>query len=179
LLADVVIINKVKSAEPENVCKIVENVKKVNPNAKIIKARTSIQIDKPEVIKRKSVLVVEDGPTLTHGGLAYGAGAVAAKNLKAKLIDPRKYAVGSIKKAYETYRHLGPVVPALGYTSQQIQELERTINSVPCDAIVLATPVDLNRFMQISKPVARVSYEIEEIGKPDLTTVLKKFVKKL
>ncbi|PIV67772.1 MAG: GTPase, partial [Euryarchaeota archaeon CG01_land_8_20_14_3_00_38_12] len=178
-MADVVIINKMDSAKLENVEVVKNNIKNRNPNAKIIEANSPVTVDKPEIIKNKNVLVVEDGPTLTHGDMEYGAGFIAAQKFNAKIIDPRKYAVGSIKKTYEKYSHLEKILPAMGYGKKQIKELETTINKAECDAVVIGTPIDLGRVLSINKPHVRVKYELEERGKPDLEDVLKGFLKKM
>ena len=178
--ADVIIINKVETAYPENVQTIRENVEKINPNAIVIEAASPIFVDKPELIKGKRVLVVEDGPTLTHGGMKYGAGYVAAKKFGAReIVDPRPYAVGSIVETYEKYKHLGAILPAMGYGKRQIKELEETINRADADVVVIGTPIDLRRVLNINKPAVRVRYELEEIGQPKLYDILKDFVEKL
>ncbi len=163
-LADVIIINKVDSARKEDVELVINNVTSINKTALIMKANSVIATDKPEQIKGKSVLVVEDGPTLTHGGMAFGAGVLAAKKYGAKeIIDPRPYAVGSISKVYEDFKHLGAVLPAMGYSDIQMKELEMTINAVDCDAVIAGTPIDLGRLLKLNKPIVRVRYRIEEI----------------
>jgi len=177
--ADVIIINKVETAYPENVQTIRENVEKVNPNAIVIEAASPIFVDRPELIRGKRVLVVEDGPTLTHGGMKYGAGYVAAKKFGAReIVDPRPYAVGSIVETYEKYKHLGAILPAMGYGKRQIKELEETINRADADVVVIGTPIDLRRVLNINKPAVRVRYELEEIGQPKLYDILKDFVEK-
>jgi len=177
--ADVIIINKVETAYPENVQKVRENIEKVNPNAIVIEAASPIFVDKPELIKDKRVLVVEDGPTLTHGGMKYGAGYVAAKKFGAKeIIDPRPYAVGSIVETYRKYPHLDVILPAMGYGKKQIKELEETINRADADVVVIGTPIDLRRILNINKPAVRVRYELEEIGQPKLYDILKDFAEK-
>ncbi len=177
--ADVLIINKVDSAGLENIEEVRANIKEANPKAVIIEAASPIFLDKPELIKDKEVLVIEDGPTLTHGGMTYGAGIVAAEKFGAKeIIDPRPYAVGSLKEIYRKYTHIGALLPAMGYSKKQINELQRIINSVKCDSVIIATPIDLRRVLKINKPSVRVRYELQEIGKPDLKEVLKEFIKK-
>jgi len=172
-MADVVIINKVDTAEAANVKTVLENVTAANPDATIIKAASPITVDNPELVKGKKVLVIEDGPTLTHGKMAYGAGTIAAKRLHAgELLDPRPYAVGSIKATFKKYQHLGPLLPAMGYGKQQTGELQETINTTPCDVIVIGTPVDLRRVLNMDKPAVRVTYELQELGKPDLEDIL-------
>jgi predicted GTPase len=173
-MADVVIVNKVGSARAEDVQVVVRNVKESNPTARIILADSVISVDKPELIKGRRVLVVEDGPTVTHGGMSYGAGFVAAQRFGAEeVVDVGAFAVGSIKEALEKYKHLGRVLPAMGYGAGQIEELERTINACDCDSVVVGTPIDLGRLLRIDKPTVRVRYEIEEIGHPNLEDVLR------
>ncbi|RLF87327.1 GTPase [Thermococci archaeon] len=177
--ADVIVINKIDTANRDDTQKIRESIEKVNPNAIVIEAASPIFVDKPELIKGKRVLVVEDGPTLTHGGMRYGAGYVAAKKFGAKeIIDPRPYAVGSIIETYKKYPHLDVILPAMGYGKKQIKELEETINRADADVVIMGTPVDLRRFMKLNKPAVRVKYELEEIGYPKLKDVLKEFVEK-
>jgi predicted GTPase len=174
-MADVVIINKADTATPENIETVRKNTKKVNPDATIIEAASPITVDNPDAIKGKKVLVVEDGPTLTHGNMPYGAGVIIAKKLGAnELIDPRPYAVGSITNAFRKYPHLGPLLPALGYGKEQIQELQKTINATPCDIVVIGTPIDLRRILKINKPAVRAKYELEELGSPTLEDILNK-----
>jgi predicted GTPase len=163
-LADVIIVNKVDSARKEDVELVINNVISLNKTALIMKANSVITTDKPELIKEKRVIVVEDGPTLTHGGMAFGAGVLAAKKFGAKeIIDPRPHAVGSIIKIYEDFKHLGSVLPAMGYSPVQTKELEMTINASDCDTVVAGTPIDLDRLLKLNKPVVRVRYRIEEI----------------
>ena len=178
LLADVVVINKIDTAHPEDVEKVRANVKRTNPQARVIDAASPIFVDNPQVIKDKNVLVVEDGPTLTHGGMSYGAGVVAAEKFGAKsLVDPRPFAVGEIKGIFQKYPHIGTLLPAMGYGTKQIKDLENTINRSPCEAVVIGTPVDLRRFLKINKPSTQVRYELQEIGSPDLEDVLNGFLK--
>jgi predicted GTPase len=175
-MADVIIINKIDSAKPDHVEQTLKNVKRLNPKAIIIKAASPVTAENPELIRDKRVLVVEDGPTLTHGGMSYGAGIVAARKYAAKeIIDPRPYAVGSIKNVFEAYPHIGSLLPAMGYSPEQINELKETIEAVDCDSVIIGTPIDLRRLLKISKPTVRVKYELQEIGKPDLEEVLKNF----
>ncbi len=179
-MANVVIINKVDTADPQNVSFVKDNIRKVNPNAIILEASSPITADKPELIKGKRVLVIEDGPTLTHGDMPYGAATIMAKQLGAsELADPRPYAVGSIKKAFEKYPHLGTVLPALGYGEKQIEELNETIMRTPCDVVVIGTPVDLRRVMKISKPTVRVKYELKVLGPLSLEQILEEFIGKV
>jgi len=175
-MADVVVINKVDSAAPENVRRVRENIAAANPNATLIEAASVIRIDDPKLIRGKRVLVIEDGPTLTHGGMTYGAGTIAARQGgAAKLVDPRPYAVESIAEAFRKYPGIGPVLPAIGYSALQLQHLETTINRVDCDAVMVATPIDLSRIINIRKPHTRVSYELQEVGTPNLEDILSKF----
>ncbi len=172
-MADVVIINKVDTADPKNVEIVERNIKQVNSKAIIVKASSPMTVDKPEMIKGKRVIVIEDGPTLTHGEMPYGIGTIAAQKLGAsEIVDPRPYAVGSIVEAYEKYGHLGPILPALGYGKEQIEELEKTINSIPCDVVVVGTPIDLRRVLSINKPAVHVRYELQEVGSPNLKEIL-------
>jgi len=179
-MADVVVINKVKTAEKQKIEAVKRNICEVNPNAVIIEAASPITVDKPELVKDKRVLVVEDGPTLTHGDMPYGAGIIAARKLGAReIIDPRPYAFGSITKAFEKYKHLELVLPALGYGKEQIEELEKVINAVPCDVVVIGTPVDLRRVLRLNKPAVKVTYELEELTSPNLEQLLKRFLREL
>jgi predicted GTPase len=177
-MADVVVINKIDSATPENVRKVQESIATVNPKATVVKAASVIQIDNPNLIKGKKVLVIEDGPTLTHGGMAYGAGTIAARQGGAtEIVDPRPYAVESIAEAFKRYPGIGPVLPAIGYSTRQLQHLETTINRVDCDAVMVATPIDLSRIINIRKPHTRVSYELQEVGTPNLEDILTEFAR--
>jgi predicted GTPase len=173
-MADVVVINKVDTADPANIATVRKNVKRLNPEAILIEAASPITVDKPELIKGKKVLVVEDGPTLTHGNMPYGAGTIAAKRLgAAEIVDPRPYAVGSIVKTFEEYSHLGALLPAVGYGKEQIKELEETINKAPCDVVLIGTPIDLRHVLRLNKPAARARYELKEISTPTLEDILK------
>ncbi len=180
--ADVIVINKVDTADPANVETVRRNIRQMNPEAQVIEAacRTcAASGSNLGEIKGKRVLVVEDGPTLTHGEMPYGAGVVAARqNGAAELIDPRKYAVGSIRATYEKYPHMGALLPAMGYGEHQVRELEETINRTPCDLVVVATPIDLARIVKINKPSVRVGYEVEELSGPTLRQVLTEFAAK-
>lgn len=183
LLADIIVINKIDSAKPENIQAVRDNIKKFNSKAIIIEAASPVALDKPEdmkLIEGKKILVVEDGPTLTHGEMKFGAGTIAAQKFGAKeLVDPRKYAVKSISETYAKYPEIGVLLPAMGYGDKQIKDLEATINKVPCDAIIIGTPIDLRRIVKIKKPCARISYDLQEIGRPNLTDILTKmFAKK-
>jgi predicted GTPase len=171
--ADVVVINKIDTANGADVDTVRDNVSSVNPGATVIEAASPIFVEEPGAIRGKRVLVVEDGPTLTHGGMAYGAGVVAARRFgAAEIVDPRPYAVGSIRGIYAKYLQIGAVLPAMGYGQQQVQELEQTIDHTPCDLVLIATPIDLRRIVSIDKPSQRVRYEIQEIGRPNLVDVL-------
>ena len=172
--ADVIVINKIDTADSKGINKVRESIRNVNPNAIVIDGASPIFVDDPSAIKGKSVLVVEDGPTLTHGEMAYGAGVVAAQKFGAReLVDPRPYAVGTIKATYAKYPTTGIVLPARGYGDEQTRELEKTINDTPADMVIIATPIDLRRIVKIDKPSQRVSYELQEIGQPTLMDVLK------
>jgi len=172
-LADVIIINKVDTADLEPIVRVRENVRLVNPTVQIVEAASPIFLDNPQAIHSQRVLVVEDGPTLTHGEMAYGAGVVAARRFgAAEIVDPRPYAVGSIVETYRKYPTTGPVLPAMGYSQTQIAELEATINRVPCDLVIVATPIDLSRLAHIQQPTQRVRYELQEIGQPTLEQII-------
>ena len=174
-LADVVVINKVDTANAEDIVKVRENVHNINPNAIIIEGASPIYVDDPESIRGKRVLVVEDGPTLTHGGMKIGAGWVAARRFgAAEIVDPRPFAVGEILATYEKYPNTGTILPAMGYGEQQIRDLEKTIETADVDMVIIGTPIDLTRVMKINRPSQRVRYELEEIGKPDLEDILRK-----
>ena len=178
LMADVVVINKVDTADPKNVAIVKENVKRHNPRAVVIEAASPITVENPEVIEGKRVLVIEDGPTLTHGEMAYGAGALAARKYGAReLIDPRPFAVDSIKETFEQYPHLKDVLPAMGYGEEQIRDLEETIRRSNAEAVVIATPVDLTRLIEFKVPTARVVYELEERGPVTLEAVIRERLK--
>jgi predicted GTPase len=176
--ADVVVINKVDTASPRDIETVRQNVRNTNPKAKVIETACRVSVAAPESIKGRRVLVVEDGPTLTHGEMAYGAGVVAARQFgAAELVDPRPYAVGSIRSMYEKYPHLTNLLPAMGYSAMQRQELEETINAVQCDIVLVATPIDLARIIKINKPHLRVTYEVEEVGAPVLEELLVSFAR--
>jgi predicted GTPase len=175
-MADVVVINKVDTAYPEDIFQLRDNIRTLAPGAAIIEAASPQFIAEDVDLAGKDVLVVEDGPTLTHGGMPYGAGTMAAERMGANLVDPYPYAVGSIKDTFDKFEHLGSVLPAMGYSKKQIEELEETINAVPCDAVIVGTPIDLTRIITIDKPAYRVIYELQVIGKPTLKDVLKDFL---
>jgi predicted GTPase len=171
--ADVVVINKIDTADLACISRVRENVRLVNPTATIVEAASPIFVEDPDAICGQRVLVVEDGPTLTHGEMAYGAGVVAARRFgAAEIIDPRPYAVGSIVETYAKYPTTGRVLPAMGYGAQQIHELEETINDTPCDLVIIGTPIDLSRVLDIHRPYQRVRYELQVIGQPTLEEVL-------
>ncbi len=165
-MADVIAVNKVNIVNKKAVDQLVQNCRKLNPRAKVVKTRSEAVLDKPQLVRRKRILAVEDGPSVTHGGLSIGAGAVAAKAVGATLVDPRDKAVGSIRNAYVRFPKLGKVLPALGYSKGQLRDLEKSINAVECDAVVLGTPSDLTKMIHIKKPVARVTFEAKEVGRP-------------
>lgn len=175
--ADVVVINKIDTADVESIEEVRDNVSIVNPQAVIIEAASPLSVSSPMAIRGKRVLVVEDGPTLTHGEMAYGAGVMAARKYGAcELVDPRPYAVASIQATYEKYPDIGILLPAMGYGEKQIKDLEKTINKTECDLVIIATPIDLGRLIKINKPSVRVEYYLDEIGRPNLEDVLKKFL---
>jgi len=177
-MADVVVINKIDTANPDKINLLRENIYKLAPNAIVVDAASPLTIDHPEFIRGKRVLVVEDGPTLTHGEMKYGAGVIAAQKFGAKeIIDPRPYAMGSIKDTYEKYPGIGTLLPAMGYGKKQIQELEDTINATDCDIVIIGTPIDLTRIIKINKKSIRVKYKLQEIGRPDLEEILNKKIK--
>ncbi len=174
--AQIVVINKMNTAKQKNIDLILSNIEKFNPDAKIIRADSRIQVSEEKEIAGKRVLVIEDGPTLTHGGMRYGAGILAAKKYGAtSIIDPRPHAIGSIKKTFEKYPHLDSVLPAMGYGKEQVAELSQTINKIECDLIISATPMDIGKVLKINKKILRVTYDLDEIGSPDLKEVLKEF----
>ncbi len=174
VMADVIVINKIDTADFGDVTTVRRNARSLNPGAVIIQAASPISVDDPTAVRDKRVLVIEDGPTLTHGGMSFGAGVVAAQNLgAAEIVDPRPYAVGSIAAAFAKYPAIGPLLPAMGYSEQQAKELQETINATPCDLVIVATPIDLRRVVRIDKPYLRVRYELQEIGQPTLEGVLR------
>ncbi|MCA1757051.1 MAG: cyclic 2,3-diphosphoglycerate synthase [Bacteroidales bacterium] len=178
-LADVVVINKMDSAAPEGIQTVRESIASVAPNAIVIDGASPIKVDDPSVIKGKRVLVVEDGPTLTHGEMKIGAGVVAARKFgAAELVDPRPFTVGKLSETFRIYPNIGTLLPAMGYGDEQLKDLETTINNTDCDGVVIGTPIDLNRIIKITKPNTRVYYDLQEIGNPNLDEVLDDFVKK-
>lgn len=178
-IADVVVINKIDSASPEGIETVRQNVQRVNPDAVIVDAASPIRVDHPELIRGKRVLIVEDGPTLTHGDMKLGAGTIAAQKFgAAEIINPRAHAVGKLAETYEIYPHIGDLLPAMGYSDQQRADLEATIANVDCDSVIIGTPIDLNRIVKIKQPNTRVYYDLQEIGSPNLAEVLADFIKK-
>ena len=178
-MSDVVVINKIDSADFEDIQTVRSNIEKVNPNAIVVDAASALTMENPNAIKGKRVLVVEDGPTLTHGEMKIGAGVVAAKRFgAAELVDPRPYAVGKIAETFKLYPNIGSLLPAMGYDDEQVKDLAATIAATECDAVVIATPIDLKRIVKIDKPSARVEYSLQEIGNPDMADVLVDFIKK-
>ena len=173
LLADIVVISKEDTAKPENINLVRKNIKTSNPQAVIIDAALPVTVERPELIKDKRVLVIEDGPTLTHGGMPFGAGFLAAKKFGARdIVDPRPYAVGSLAETFSKYTHIGKLLPAMGYGHSQIEELKETIQRIPCDTVIIGTPIDLRKLIQIEKPTDRVRYDLEEISTPTLKELL-------
>jgi predicted GTPase len=178
-MANVIIVNKVDTADPAKVKQVKENIKMLNPNATVLDAASPITVDKPELIRGKRVLAIEDGPTITHGSMPYGAAVIIAKNLGAsEIVDPRPYAVGSIKEAYKKYPHLGALLPALGYGEKQVAELKETIDRIPCDVVVLGTPIDLRRVITIKQPTVRAKYELKVLGPVSLEQILQEFLQR-
>jgi len=174
--AQVIVINKVDTAAPENVEIVRQNIAKNNPKAKVVEMACRVSVCMPDLIQGSRVLVVEDGPTLTHGEMPYGAGVVAARKYgAAELVDPRPYAVGSIRSTYERYPHMTELLPAMGYSDTQRHELQETIHRTPCDLVLVATPIDLAHVITLDKPSVRVSYEVEELNSPGLADILVKF----
>jgi predicted GTPase len=177
--ADVLIINKVDSANEYELNQLREHCHQFNPHARVIEAASRIHVSDPAMLRGKRALIIEDGPTLTHGGMAYGAGVIGARNCGAeKLIDPRPYAVGSIRSTFDKFQQLTMVLPAMGYSEEQRHELEETIDRVPCDVVVVATPIDLAKIIHISKPSVRVTYEMEEVTHPNLGAILDQVTQK-
>ncbi|HEY7467804.1 MAG TPA: cyclic 2,3-diphosphoglycerate synthase [Dehalococcoidia bacterium] len=180
LRAGVVVLSKVDTANIENVWQVRDNVHLNNANATIIEMAMPLTVADPKAVRGKRVLVIEDGPTLSHGGMGYGAGFLAAKRFgAAELVDPRPYAVGSLGPVYKTFPHMGPILPAMGYGEDQMRDLKQTIDAVPCDVVLVASPVDLSRLLHFDKPAVRVRYEVEELGEPKLSTILHGFMAQL
>ena len=178
-MADVVVVNKIDSAYPDDVDYVLDNIRTYNPTCQIILAASAVMVDKPEIIRGKNVLVIEDGPTLTHGEMKIGAGTVAASRFGAAgMVDPRPYIVGKLIETFEKYTEIGTLLPAMGYSDQQMQDLETSINNTECDSVVIGTPIDLTRFIKINKPNTRVYYELSEIGIPNVKSVIAEFLKK-
>ena len=178
-ISDALIINKIDSAYPEGIQKVRESAEALNPGAVVIEAASPIRVDDPSVIRGKKVLVVEDGPTLTHGGMKIGAGVVAAKKYgAAEMIDPRPFLKGKLKETFEIYPDIGTLLPAMGYSDQQLADLEATINGTDCDSVIIGTPIDLSRIINIKKPHTRVYYDLQCIGEPNLADMIKEFVMK-
>jgi predicted GTPase len=178
-MADVVLINKMDSADADGIETVRRNITSENPDAMVVDGASTLDVDDPSVIRGKKVLVVEDGPTLTHGGMKIGAGVVAAQKFGAvEIVDPRPYTVGRLSETFEIYPDIGAVLPAMGYGEQQLKDLETTINNTECEAVVIGTPIDLNRIIKIHKPNTRVYYNLQEIGRPNFDMILDDFVKK-
>jgi len=172
-LADVVLVAKIGTADPKNIEIVEQSARELNPDAKIIRADSVVNVSDPSQVAGKKVLVVEDGPTLTHGEMTYGAGHVAAKKFgAAEIIDPRPYAVGSIKETFEKYPHVTDVLPAMGYGDTQTSELQQTINAVPCDLVIVGTPFDLGRLIEVDKPMSRVTYELDDAASLELEKLI-------
>ncbi len=180
LRADVLVINKIDSAAPEGLELVESNISAYNPGAKVVRADSLVVCDRPELVTGKRVVVVEDGPTLTHGSMKYGAGIVAAERLgAAEIIDPRRFAVNTIAGVYERYPEIGSLLPAMGYGKAQLADLEETLNRIPCDSVLIATPVELDRVISIRRPVATVSYELSVRGRPDIAEIVDCFVENM
>jgi len=178
-IADVVVINKIDTATKESVVTVRNNIRKVNPDAIIVNGTSPIRVDDPSVIKGKKVLVIEDGPTLTHGEMKIGAGTVAAQQYGASsLVDPRPYTVGKLSETFRIYPGIGTLLPAMGYGDEQLKDLETTINNTECDTVVIGTPIDLNRLIKINKPNTRIYYDLKEKGSPNFDEIIKDFVEK-
>ena len=176
--AQVLVLNKLDSAPVSSVQEVLSNVAKINPRATLIQARSTVKVDRPDLVQGKRVLLIEDGPTLTHGEMAYGSGGIAAyRHGAAQVVDPRPAARGSLAKVFDQYPRLGPALPAMGYSQSQLDDLAATIAAVECDTVVIATPVDLARLIPIAKPCCRVHYDLEEISHPDLTHVIYNFLR--
>jgi len=178
-MSDVIVINKIDTASFENIQKVRDNIAKINPQAIVIDGASPLTVDKPSAIRGKRALVIEDGPTLTHGEMRIGAGTVAATKFgAAELVDPRPFAVGKLADTFRIYPNIGTLLPAMGYGDQQVKDLEATIANTPCDVVVIATPIDLTRIVKINKPTVKVGYDLQEIGNPNLNEVIDEFVEK-
>jgi predicted GTPase len=178
-MADVAVINKIDTADLQATEALRDHIRAANPHALIVEAASPVTADHPDRVTGRRVLVIEDGPTLTHGEMRFGAGTVIAKKFGAReIVDPRSYAVGSIADTYRTYPGIGALLPAMGYSDQQVRDLEATIDRVPCDVVIVGTPIDLSRIVKISKPVVRARYELQEIGQPDLAHVVDDFLRR-
>jgi predicted GTPase len=170
----VVVINKMDTASPEGVAAVRRSIRELNPKALVVDAASPIAVEDAEAIRGKRVLAIEDGPTLTHGEMKYGAGVVAAmKHGAAEIVDPRPYTVGTITRTFESYPEIGTLLPAMGYGDEQIRDLGETVDRTPADLVLIATPIDLRRVARFNKPAQRVSYELQELGRPDLTDALR------
>jgi len=179
-MSDVIVINKIDSACIENIQKVRDNIARINPKAIVIDGASPLTVDQPELIRGRRALVIEDGPTLTHGEMRIGAGTVAANKYGAsELVDPRNYAVGKLAETFNIYPNIGTLLPAMGYGDQQVKDLETTIKNTPCDVVVIATPIDLKRIVNIDKPTVKVGYDLQEIGYPNLDVVLCDFLAKM
>jgi predicted GTPase len=179
-LADVAVINKMDSADAAGIDRVRANIELVNPSATVVDAASPIQVEDAEVIRGKRVLVIEDGPTLTHGEMKIGAGVVAARKFGAsEMVDPRPFAVGKLAGTFEIYPEIGVLLPAMGYGEKQLKDLETTINNTDCDSVVIGTPIDLSRIINIKKPSTRVFYDLQEIGNPNLSDILSEFLENL
>ncbi len=179
-MADVALINKIDTADLQATERLRDHIRDANPRAVIVEAASPVTADHPDLVTNRKVLVVEDGPTVTHGEMRFGAGMVIAKKFGAReIIDPRAFAVGSIAETYLTYPAIGPLLPAIGYSDQQVRDLEATIDRVPCDVVIVGTPIDLSRLVKIRKPVVRARYELQEIGQPDLAHIIDGFLGRL
>jgi predicted GTPase len=179
-MADVAVINKIDTADLNATEELRTHIRTANPRAVIVEAASPVTADHPDLVTDRKVLVVEDGPTVTHGEMRFGAGTVIARKLGAReIVDPRPFAVGSLAETFRTYPAIGPLLPAMGYGEEQVRDLEATIDRVPCDVVVVGTPIDLSRLVTIRKPVVRVRYELQEIGQPDLAQVITNFLGRL
>ncbi|HEY7708191.1 MAG TPA: cyclic 2,3-diphosphoglycerate synthase [Gaiellaceae bacterium] len=179
-MADVVVVNKVDSAEPQQVSRVMADIELLNPGATIVTAESPVTLADPLALAGKTALVVDDGPTITHGEMAFGAGTVAARNAGAsEIIDPRPWAVGSIAEIYDRFPHIGHVLPAMGYGDEQLRELEETINAIPCDVVVTGTPIDLGRLIHSRHPIMHATYELREVGEPTLADVLEPVLQRI